>query len=234
MRTGFLTAVAIAAVAFSGVAHASSVLTETFTALITSGTDSVGAFGAAGANLAGDTVTFSFGYNTVLLQADVNAGTDGSFEYVYPSNYNEYVDEAGDSAVTETVTIDSQTFTIANTSSGYPNEGYVLGCTPVCSGGDGLFIVHAQIGSGASIQTSVYTTQDYSLSDNLFSQTGVNALFGGGVTTGDIQISDGFTEDVLALTDVSTGSATPEPTTWISLALSLGTVGLLKRRRSAR
>src|ERR1700733_8700834 len=107
MRTGLLTAVAIAAVAFSGVAQA-SVITETFTAFINSGTDSAGAFGAAGANLAGDTVTFSFSYNTVLLQAAINAGTDGSSQYFSASNYDEYADEALDSAVTDSVTINSQ------------------------------------------------------------------------------------------------------------------------------
>jgi len=52
MRTGLLTAVAIAAFAFSGVAQA-SVLPETFTGFINSGTDGVGAFGVAGASLAG-------------------------------------------------------------------------------------------------------------------------------------------------------------------------------------
>jgi hypothetical protein len=232
MRTGLLTAAAIAAVAFSGVAQA-SVLTETFTAFINSGTDSVGAFGAAGANLAGDTVTFSFSYNTVLLQADVNAGTDGSVQDFLASSYNEYVDYAGDSAVTESVTINSQTLTIANTGS-YPYYyGDVYGCT-ACGGADGLFSAFAQTGSGAYIETNVYTTQNYSTSDNLFSQTEVNALVASGVTTGSINIYNGSVEDELAISNVSTGSATPEPTTWISLALGFGMVGLLKRRRSAR
>jgi hypothetical protein len=231
MRTGFLTAVAIAAVAFSGVAQA-SVLTETFTAFIFGGTDGLGAFGAAGANLAGDTVTFSFSYNTVLLQADVNAGTDGSGQHLSASNYDQYVDFAGDSAVAESVTINSQTLAIAINAGGV---GEVQGCTTAwCGGDDGFLLTLAQTGSGAYIQTNLNTTQNYSTSDNLLSQTEVNALFGGGVTTGAIYIDTGSAEDDLAISNVSTESATPEPTTSISLALGFGMVGLVKRRRAAR
>ena len=232
MRTGFLTAVAIAAVAFSGVAQA-SVLTETFTAFIFGGTDGLGAFGAAGANLAGDTVTFSFSYNTVLLQADVNAGTDGSGQHLSASNYDQYVDFAGDSAVAESVTINSQTLAIAINAGGV---GEVQGCTTAwCGGDDGFLLTLAQTGSGAYIQTNLNTTQNYSTSDNLLSQTEVNALFGGGVTTGEIYISNGSVLDSLGISNVSAeSSATPEPTTWISLALGFGVVGLFKRRRSVR
>ena len=188
MRTGFLTAVAIAAVAFSGVAHA-SVITENFTAFINSGGDSVGAFGAVGANLAGDTVTFSFSYNTVLLQAAISAGTDGSSQYFSASNYNEYVDYAGDSAVTESVTINSQTLAIASNA----GEGAVYGCTATLDcGGPGFLRTYAEIASShAYIQTTLYT--NYSTSDNLFSQTEVNALFGGGGTTGEIYIGNNLT-----------------------------------------
>jgi hypothetical protein len=229
MRTGFLTAVAIAAVAFSGVAQA-SVLTESFTAFINSGTDGVGAFGAAGANLAGDTVTFSFSYNTVLLQAAISAGTDGSSQYFSASNYNEYVDYAGDSAVTESVTINSQTLAIASNA----GEGAVYGCTATLDcGGPGFLRTYAEIASShAYIQTTLYT--NYSTSDNLFSQTEVDALVGGEGTTGTIYVYNGSTQDALAISNVSADSATPEPTTWISLALGFGMVGLLKRRRCAR
>ena len=232
MRTGFLTAVAIAAVAFSGVAQA-SVLSETFTASIFGGTDSLGAFGAVGANLAGDTVTFSFSYNTVLLQADVNAGTDGSGQHLSASNYDQYVDFAGDSAVAESVTINSQTLAIAINAGGV---GEVQGCTTAwCGGDDGFLLTLAQTGSGAYIQTNLNTTQNYSTSDNLLSQTEVNALFGGGVTTGEIYIANGSVLDSLGISNVSAeSSATPEPTTWISLALGFGVVGLFKRRRSVR
>jgi hypothetical protein len=228
MRTGFLTAVAIAAVAFSGAAQA-SVITESFTASIISGTDSVGAFGAAGASLAGDTVTFSFSYNTVLLQAAINAGTDGSSQYFSASNYNEYVDNAADSAVTESVTIDSQTFAITSNA----GVGSVYGCAATLDcGGAGFLRTYAEIASSdAYIQTTLYT--NYSTSDNLFSQTEVNAL-AGEARTGSIYVYSGSAIDTLAISNVSAGSATPEPTTWISLALGFGMVGLLKRRRAAR
>src|ERR1700678_3698072 len=113
MRTGLLTAVALAAVAFSGVAQA-SVIALSFTGFINSGTDNGGNFGVAGASLAGDTIAFSFSYDTGLLQADARAGPDGSLEFSDPGNEVVYVDYAGDSAVTESVTINSQTVTIAN------------------------------------------------------------------------------------------------------------------------
>jgi hypothetical protein len=232
MRTGLLTAVAIAAVAFSGVAQA-SVLTETFTGLINSGTDGVGAFGVAGASLAGDAATFSFSYDTGLLQADVNAGTDGSQVASSPTIYDEYIDYAGDSAIAESITINSQTLTIANTSSN-PYNGAIEGCTAVC-GGNGLFIAFAQIGSGVYLETQLSTTQNYSTSDNLLSQTEFDALVGGGITTGAIYINIGSAQDDLAIGNVNAQpSATPEPTTSISLALGFGMVGLVKRRRAAR
>ncbi len=232
MRTGLSTAIAIAAVAFSGVAQA-SVITETFTGIINSGNDGVGAFGAAGTSLAGDAVTFSFSYDTGLLEADVNANTDGSFIFSNPSNYDEYIDYAGDSAFTESVTVNSQTLTFAN-SAGNPYVGALEGCTGTSCGGDGVFATLAQLGSGAYIQTEVNTTQNYSTGDDLLSQTEVDALVGGAVTTGDIYISDDSAQDNLAVSNVSAESPTPEPTTWISLALGFGMVGLLKRRRSAR
>jgi hypothetical protein len=236
MRTGLLTAAAFAAIAFSGAAQA-SVVTETFTGFINSGIDNIGAFGAVGANLAGDTVAFSFSYDTGLLEADVNAGTDGSY-FSLTSPFAEYHDYAGDSALTESVTINSQTFTIANSSSNPPaNLGLVQGCMAEgsCGGVDGSITTMAQLGSNTYIETNVDTTQNYSLGDNLLSQTEVNALFGGGATTGSISISDGAAGDGLYISNVNAeSSATPEPTTWISLALGLGMVGLLKRRRSAR
>jgi hypothetical protein len=221
MRTGFLTAVAIAAVAFSGVAQA-SVLTESFTAFINSGTDGVGAFGAAGANLAGDTVTFSFSYNTVLLQ------TDG-IEYSSPFLYDEYVDNAEDGAITESVTINSQT--VAMTSNA--GSATVLGCMVAQCGSTGpQFVTYAENASSGYIETNLYT--NYSVGDDLLSQSEIDALVGREGTTGTIYVYNGSTQDALAISNVSADSATPEPTTWISLALGFGMVGLFKRRRSAR
>ena len=232
MRTGLLPAVALSAVAFSGVAQA-SVIALSFVGFINSGTDNAGDFGVAGASLAGDTIAFSFSYDTGLLQADFSAGTDGSAEYLYPGTDDVYVDNAGDSAFTESVTINSQTLAIAINAGGV---GEVQGCTTAwCGGDDGFLLTLAQTGSGAYIQTNLNTTQNYSTSDNLLSQTEVNALFGGGVTTGEIYIANGSVLDSLGISNVSAeSSATPEPTTWISLALGFGVVGLFKRRRSVR
>jgi hypothetical protein len=220
MRTGFLTAVAIAAVAFSGVAHA-SVITENFTAFINSGGDSVGAFGAVGANLAGETVTFSFSYNAVLLQAD-------GIEYSSPFLYDEYVDTAEDGAITESVTINSQTLAMTSNA-----NGTVLGCMVAQCGSTGpQFVTFAENASSGYIETNLFT--NYSVGDDLLSQTEIDALVRGEGTTGTIYISNGSVQDSLAISNVSAGSATPEPTTSISLALGFGMVGLLKRRRCAR
>jgi hypothetical protein len=230
MRTGLLTAVAIAAVAFSGVAQA-SVITETFTGFINSGSDNMGAFGSppaicgddgctGGANLAGDTITFSFSYDIGLLEAD------GTWKGQYSSfpGGEEYVDHNADSAITGSVTINSQTVTIAN------NGPYAY-----LVGDYGQFNIFAQNGQTpwSSIDISLNTTQNYSTGD-VNSQTELDALFEGGVTTGTISISDGndSPSDDLAISNVSAeSSATPEPTTWISLALGCGMVGLLKRQR---
>jgi hypothetical protein len=228
MRTGLLTAVAIAAAAFSGVAQA-SVITETFTGLINGGIDNGGNFGVAGASLTGDTIAFSFSYDTGLLQADVSAGTDGSVEQLAPGFYDDYYDYAGDSAFTESVTINSQTVTIANSDSN-PNYGALQDCMPACGASDLSTLV--QVGSGAYLEFDLTTTQDYSTGDNLFSQTEVNALVGGGVTTASIELGDDVFSDSLFIGNVNV--ETPEPTTWISLALGFGVVGLRKRRRGAR
>ncbi len=228
MRTGLLPAVALSAVAFSGVAQA-SVIALSFVGFINSGTDNAGDFGVAGASLAGDTIAFSFSYDTGLLQADFSAGTDGSAEYLYPGTDDVYVDNAGDSAFTESVTINSQTVTIANSDPN--NNTFLEGCTPAaCGHGDGLLSTSVQVGSGAFIEIDVTPTQDYSTDDNLFSQFEVSALVGGGVTTATIELGDDVFADVLSTSLVET----PEPTTWISLALGFGMVGLVKRRRSAR
>jgi hypothetical protein len=237
MRKRLLTAVAIAAAAFSGVAQA-SVITETFTGFINSGIDKSGNFGTAGTSLAGDTVTFSFSYDTGLLQADVNAGTDGSANTLSPSNYDKYVDQAGDSAFTESVTINSQTLTFVNSSSN-GGSGDLEGCTPTgaCGGGPaGLFATAVRLPSNAFIEADLNTTQNYSTGDNLLSQTEVDALVGGWIYSGTIQMSNGVNTEEIELRNVymAERSATPEPTTWISLALGFGMVGLLKRQRNAR
>jgi hypothetical protein len=226
MRTGFLTAVAFAAIAFSGVAQA-AVITENFTGFINSGSDSVGAFGTAGANLAGDTVTFSFSYDTGLLQAADTAGTNGSGEYSYPSYYDQYVDNAEDGAIAESVTINSQTLAMASNA----GSGSVYGCTAAyCGGAGGQFITYAvNASSNAYIETNLYA--NYSTGDDLLSQTEIDALVGGEVATGTIYIDNGSAQDLLAISNVSAESATPEPTTWVSLALGFGMVGLVKRRR---
>jgi hypothetical protein len=230
MRTGLWTAVVFAAVAFSGVAQA-SVVTETFTGFINSGIDNAGAFGSppsicgddgctGGASLAGDTITFSFSYDIGLLEAD---GT-WKGQYSLVPGGEEYVDHEADSAITESVTINSQTLTIANSGS----YAYVQGSY-------GHFNTSAQGDqmSPEAIYISLNTTQNYSIGDAL-SQTELDALFGGGVTTGSIEINGSQIDD-LAISDISAEpSATPEPTTSISLALGFGMVGLLKRRRSAR
>jgi len=179
---------------------------------------------------------FRSSYDTGLLQADVNAGTDGSANTLSPSNYDKYVDQAGDSAFTESVTINSQTLAMANSSIN-AGSGNLEGCTAAaCSSPDGLFATAARLGSNAYIETDLDTTQNYSTGDNLLSQTEVDALVGSGVTTGVIYIYDGgINLDTLAVSDVNAeSSATPEPTTWISLALGFGMVGLLKRWRGAR
>jgi hypothetical protein len=231
MRTGLLTAVAIAAVAFSGVAQA-SVVTETFTGLINSGVDNWGNFGNAGASFVGDTVTFSFSYDTTLLEADLTASTDGSAEYINAPIYDLYLDYAGDSAFTESVTINSQTLTIAN--SALNVYALLEGCTSACGAAGEFLATQAQGQSGAYIETVLDTTQNYSIGDDLLSQTEIDALVGGGVMTGQISISGGGSAETLEISNVSAESATPEPTTSISLALGFGIVGLLKRRRSAR
>ena len=181
-----------------------------------------------GASLAGDAVTFSLSYDAGLLEAEVNAGAGA--HYLDPSYYDAYDDYAGDSAFTESVTINSQTLTIAS----YSGFGSLEGCTAAC-GANGVFATSAQLGSSAVIQTVLNTTQNYSTGDDLLSQTEVDALVGVGVTTGVIHIYEGASEDTLAIGNVyAESSATPEPTTGVSLALGFGMAGLLKRRRSAR
>lgn len=230
MRTGLLSVAAIAAVVFSGAAQA-GVISETFTGFISSGTDSLGYFGTAGTNLAGDAVTFSFTYDAGLLKADVDAGTDGSYIGLVPSNYEAYVDYAGDSAVTDSVTINSHMVTISNSPS---NAGYgiVQGCTEaVCGGGGGLISSEAVNASGAYVEPFVYIAQTYSTSDDLLSQAVVDALVGGGVTGGIVFVGNGVNGETLNIGSVYVESSTPEPTAWISLALGFGAVSLLKLRR---
>jgi hypothetical protein len=225
MRAGLLTAVAIVAVAFSGVAQA-SVITESFTGSIISGSDNMGAFGAVGANLAGDTVTFSFSYDTGPLEGN---------EYTVPFSFEQYTDDAGDSAFAESVTINSQTFAMTSGS----GLGILVGCmegTCYGLGGGGVFVADTEPGNLAFIETRLDITQTYLTGDDLLSQTEVDALLGGWIYSGTIQMANGVNTEEIELRNiyVAEPSATPEPTTWISLALGFGMVGLLKRRRNAR
>jgi hypothetical protein len=135
MKTRLFTVVAITLFGLSGVAHA-TIITETFGGTITSGIDNMGAFGAVGADLTGAALTFSFSYDTALLEYAIDNSVDGSYQLLSPSYYNLYYDYAGDSAFTESITINSQV--LANTNSvAAPWPGAIEGCTAAQCGGTG-------------------------------------------------------------------------------------------------
>lgn len=114
MRLGLLTAAA-AIVALGGVARAGTI-TETFAGTILSGDNNDSYFGVTTPSLAGDAITLSFTYDVGLLQAALGVvipDAPGS-DYEVNSLYEQYDDYAGDSALTESVTINSQTLTVTN------------------------------------------------------------------------------------------------------------------------
>src|ERR1017187_5598756 len=103
MRIALFPAVAVAALAFTGVAQADTVISLTLNGTVTGGIDSEGLFGAQYADLTGDAVTLFFSYDIDSLNLAATNHTAGSGYVLLPGSYEYYFDYANDDAVTESV-----------------------------------------------------------------------------------------------------------------------------------
>jgi hypothetical protein len=165
------------------------------------------------------------------LQAAAAAGAlpDGpASDYEVNSLYEQHDDYAGDSALTESVTINSRTLTVTNNAvydiGGYGEglSGIVTGCIVAsCVGGPsatgGLFR-SAIDGYQSGVEFELSTDQNYAIGD-ILSQTEMDALLGSAPITGKIYIDPGCSicTDHLFIGVESTTTygppQTPEPAT---------------------
>lgn len=219
----------IIALALNGVSKADSIINVTLTGAITpnpqdgSTSDGLDLFG--GGNLDGAAVTVTFSYDIDALQTAAANGTDYSY-YAQSSVSEVYADETSDGAVSESITIDSQTFTISNTVAGSDAS--------VENSHDGAPTIGTYVGTPTSGVNSLELGY-FGNSGMPFGQLGNSTAlqnFFTGTVTGDIIIyntSQGRA-DYLGMS-VTTALVSPEPTTWGLVATGLGAMAFLKRRR---
>ena len=187
-----------------------SIITETITGTVTTGTDNAGVFGPMGANLAGEAVTVTYMLNTSVL------AMDGLYEST-PSTFEALISFANDGAITNTITVGGSTFT--QTQNAGSREEFST--TMLSTGSDvNPVLFNSTSGTGSSID--IHSTATY--------QFGV--LLGNPKPFLD-QVSADATQVKVGI-DTSNGSFTfqtdltiqpnavviPEPTPFIVLALA--------------
>lgn len=221
-KLALLPAMALAAAALSGSASAATI-TETIQSTIAAGppidgdatgVDLAGLFGPTGASLVGDAVTFSYSYDPVLMTANGQYSTSTSFGIPSEQIY----DYANDSAVTVSVTINSQTYSMTSNddtleyATDYLFDGNTYSEVGVESQ-DGGSYAGEELGSAAI---------PFTLGE-IYNQSFDDGMVGSLLPTSYIDVgSFSGGQDILYLTPAtSSASATPEPATWISLAFGV-------------
>jgi flagellin-like hook-associated protein FlgL len=214
------------ALAFTGVAQAGDlIISDTVAGTISSASDfnqlsepvgnfdGTGLFG--GVNLFGQSLTMTFTYDVTQME------TDGGFYFDDSEGHSGLIDYNGHTTLTISVTIAGYTFSLpANYQSveayGAPEYPY------------DKFSLSDQSNSGASITAYGLNFDQPQLYDVANPLTPAQ-IFGGPHTAAEIDITaaDGAYDDV-SISSTRTPSATPEPTTWLLLAMGLGGVVLLK------
>jgi hypothetical protein len=268
MKATLLSAGAVAAVVLGVVAQAATI-TETLTGTITGGIDT-GLFGAnddaglfGGGNLFGAMVTLRFSYDTALLNRAATNNTNGSGHFSSPGpsllcpapctgDYEAYLDEANDGAVTVSTTIGAHTQIETNqlTSNVGPSECATFACSTaevaynnfpnvipffLISTGPGDFvfpeinnnvevILHSTTSLPIGDLADSSATQRYfnSITDVTLQLENLNVLFPPNLPR----------IDNLIITPTA-NSASPEPTTWAFVAIGLGVLARMKRCRNA-
>src|ERR1017187_1648656 len=120
MRIALFPAVAVAALAFTGVAQADTVISLTLNGTVTGGIDSEGLFGAQYADLTGDAVTLFLSYDVDSLNLAATNHTAGISYVMSPGSNEYYYDYANENAVTESVAIGAHTVPMSNDSASSP------------------------------------------------------------------------------------------------------------------
>jgi hypothetical protein len=212
MRLVLLSTVAVV-LAFSGAAQA-AIIQATLVGTITSGIDNQGQFGAPGSDLTGLAVTLSFSWDTALLSANGTYFTDGS-------TYELYDDYTGDTAVSESLTINSETYTSS------------------VGAGSSSLVYLAAWGSGSNLQSAASSPVGGYIEPYLYS----SSAFSMGQILDPAAISEFLNNLAGAVVLFDNGdqqsrisadlAPAPEPATWASLILGICCMALLQRRRDA-
>jgi hypothetical protein len=236
----------MAALAFTGVAHANVIIAATVTGTIVGAndldpygnpvgsTDTTGPFGGAGNNLLGELLTLSFSYDATQMTSNGTYYNDGvGYSYLY--------DVSNDGALTSTATVAGyQPFTGAGD---YEDVSFIDNATePFITApyeqfgfSSENFVYNPTLGYNIYVGVSLTAyylpppSLDYDVSDS----ASVGAVMAQGGVPGGFFVTvvgPSGASDYLALSTSSV--STPEPTTWLLLATGLGGIALLKFRRS--
>jgi len=237
MRIAVLAAVATAVLAFGGTANAetiSYILTGTITGGEDGGLngadDTQGLFG--GENLTGATVTLSLSYDTDLLQLAAINDTNGSTYFENPGTNEFYQDYASDGAITESVTINGQTYALSNDEKSPLLTGTLESCNISSCNSSQLYSGVNANNNDPSLGLTLSSSTDIPTGD-LGDPAAIQA-FMATISGGFIQIlsTPSLQADNLTLDDIS-ASATPEPTAWSLTALAIVSAAVLRRRKAS-
>jgi hypothetical protein len=223
MKRGLLSVVVVA-LAVSGIARADNIISETLTGTITSlvinnlgGLES--AFGNSVADGVSPSVTLSFTYDLTLIDAAIANGLGAS---TVNASEQSYSDGSGDSAISESLTINSQTFTLGGVSSGGSVTEAAFSFFP-------SYLDVDVVADGGQIASYLYSGLSFAIGQDT-SQAGVDEFVqqlqqagnvGNGITPNIILDVAGYGYVASIDADFAPSQSTPELPTWLMLIFGL-------------
>jgi hypothetical protein len=222
MKIALLTAFVCAAGAFTGVCQASDVVIGgTFTGNIVGGEDQIGAFG--GGSLAGDAFIYSFTADLTVLN-NGSYGTD-NFDYESQTDYS----AAG--SITESLTINGDTYSMTSTSHPDLAELFFGGAAQSSLEVD----VEDLVNPYAYFSDTLPSSSAFALG-TLTNEGALQSVLGNlelGTDSGfDIIDTNGNADSLVG--HFTGETITPEPTTWQMLLLAFCTCGFSRGFRIAK
>jgi hypothetical protein len=219
MRSGLISAVVILTLAVSGGAKAGTITEILNVTLNSGGLDIFGLFGPVNGSLNHDMATFSFSYDTAIL------ASNSSYSQPEGAGSEQYADSTGDGVLSESITINGQTFTVAN-----PSVAYVGGCDQCAAGVSDLFIEIRSVPTNPnSFLLFNFDSRAPYTDGTVLDQASISAFIASSVVYSATITFDDINDERISM--IRPDAFSPEPSSWILLMLGFGGLVLLKQQQ---
>ena len=222
-----LTAVSVVPSAYAG----DITFSETISATLAGGSiDSAGIFGTPNANLSGDTITISFGYDyTAMLAAALSNVNGSNAASPYTNGVEEgFNDISFDGTQTVSATVGSSTYSLTD-SSGFADQTWICN-RGTCGGSTYQSWFHQNINNGSNEVIQAFFQSTVAAAD-LGTPSDMANWFNNVAGYGTLTLQNPSGSENLNFDNETVVG--PEPGTWGLLAAGLGAAGMLRRRSGA-